>query len=260
MPSRLQSPRRLRVAVKDVFRINGLKTSLCNTSYYRLSSPAKQSADVVQRLIDRGHHILGLTKLSSMIAREEPLDAVDFQTAFNPRGEGYLSPAGSSSGSAAAVAFYEWLDCALGTDTSGSGRRPALVCGGFQFRPSHELVPLGGMVRTFLRFDTPCVFGRNLEVLEEILSAWVPRTDRAARDAPDHPPPPCRDHIPAGLPADFDTGTDGHHRRLRRRPRGAPRHPYHEAVDPQGLGGSARPGRTHHLPRPRATSRSTSGT
>ncbi|EWG41130.1 hypothetical protein FVEG_15234 [Fusarium verticillioides 7600] len=40
-------------------------------------------------------------------------------------GDGYQSPAGSSSGSAAAVAAYDWLDCAIGTDTSGSGRRPA---------------------------------------------------------------------------------------------------------------------------------------
>lgn len=157
VPSRLNTTQ-LRVAVKDLFRIHGLKTSLCNSSYYTLSSSATKSAQAVQRLVDQGHHIVGLTKLSSMIAREEPLDAVDFQTAFNPRGGGYQSPAGSSSGSAVAIASYDWLDCAIGTDTSGSGRRPALVNGIFQFRPSHNLVPLAGMVPTFLQFDTPCLF------------------------------------------------------------------------------------------------------
>lgn len=86
VPSRLSCG--LRIAVKDLFRLKGLKTSLCNSSYYQLSTPASETATVVQRLVDRGHHILGLTKLSSMIAREEPLDAVDFQTAFNPRGDG----------------------------------------------------------------------------------------------------------------------------------------------------------------------------
>ncbi|KAG6360963.1 hypothetical protein INS49_012031 [Diaporthe citri] len=101
------------------------------TAYYRLSEPATSTAFVVQTLTDRGHQIVGLTKLSSMMAREEPMDAVDFQTAFNPRGDGYQSPAGSSHGSAAAVAAYDWLDCAIGTDTSGSGRRPALVNGVF---------------------------------------------------------------------------------------------------------------------------------
>ncbi|KAK8068765.1 hypothetical protein PG994_005381 [Apiospora phragmitis] len=108
----------MRIAVKDLFRLRGLKTSLCNADYYRLCPPAQATATVVQRLADAGGQLLGLAKLSSMIAREEPSEAVDFQTAFNPRGDGYQSPAGSSSGSAAAVASYDWLDCAIGTDTS----------------------------------------------------------------------------------------------------------------------------------------------
>ncbi|KAK7942453.1 uncharacterized protein PG986_011566 [Apiospora aurea] len=159
----------IRIAVKDFFHLRGLKTSLCNADYYRLYSPAQTTATVVQRLADAGGQILGLTKLSSMIAREEPLEAVDFQTPFNPRGDGYQSPAGSSSGSAAAVASYHWIDCAIGSDTSGSGRRPALVNGVYQFRPTHSAVSLDGMVQTFLRFDTPCVFARNLNVLESAI-------------------------------------------------------------------------------------------
>ncbi|KAK7698499.1 hypothetical protein SLS64_012491 [Diaporthe eres] len=96
----------LRIAVQDAFSLQGLKTSLCNAAYYRLSEPATSTAFVVQTLADQGHHIVGLTKLSSMIAREEPMDAVDFQTAFNPRGDGYQSPAGGSSGSAT----FPWFD------------------------------------------------------------------------------------------------------------------------------------------------------
>jgi len=125
-PENLQhSPKRLRVVVKDLFRIKGLKTSLNNRAYYDLSTPADSTSAVIELLARDGAHILGMTKLSHMIAREEPLDAVDFHTAFNPRGDGYQSPAGSSSGSAAAVAAYDWIDCGIGTDTSGSGRRPA---------------------------------------------------------------------------------------------------------------------------------------
>ncbi|KAK7932511.1 amidase signature enzyme [Apiospora marii] len=165
----------MRIAVKDLFHLRGLKTSLCNKDYYRLCPPAQSTATVIQRLADAGGQILGLTKLSSMIAREEPLEAVDFQTPFNPRGDGYQSPAGSSSGSAAAVASYDWLDCAIGTDTSGSGRRPALVNGVYQFRPTHSNVSLDGMVPTFPQFDTPCVFARDLQVMESVLRAWLPR-------------------------------------------------------------------------------------
>ncbi|KAI1052953.1 hypothetical protein LB506_010060 [Fusarium annulatum] len=102
----------LRVAVKDCFLVRGMKKSLCNRAYYELSEPATFTADVIQVLIDDGAYILGLTKLSSMIAREEPMNAVDYSTTFNIRGDGYQSPAGSSSGSAAAVAAYTWLDCA----------------------------------------------------------------------------------------------------------------------------------------------------
>lgn len=184
VPSRLTSRASpfLRIAVKDVFSLHGLKTSLCNAAYYRLSEPATSTAFVVKALTGQGHYIVGLTKLSSMIAREEPTDAVDFQTAFNPRGDGYQSPAGSSSGSAAAVAAYDWLDCAIGTDTSGSGRRPALVNGVFQFRPSHDSVSLSGMVETFPWFDTPVIFARSLSVLEEVFSAWRPH-HRVARFA-----------------------------------------------------------------------------
>lgn len=180
VPSRLtpyarRTSQPMRIAVKDVFSLHGLKTSLCNAAYYSISEPATFTAFVVQALADQGHHIVGVTKLSSMIAREEPMDAVDFQTAFNPRGDGYQSPAGSSSGSAAAVAAYDWLDCAIGTDTSGSGRRPALVNGVFQFRPSHDsVVSLSGVVQTFPWFDTPVVFARSLNVLETVSSAWLP--------------------------------------------------------------------------------------
>ncbi|KAK8018782.1 amidase signature enzyme [Apiospora marii] len=161
-----------RIAVKDVYRLRGMRTSLCNKDYYRLSRPSGETAMAVQLLADAGCQIVGLTKLSSMIAREEPSEAVDFPTAFNPRGDGYQSPAGSSSGSAAAVASYDWIDCALGTDTSGSGRRPALVNGVYQFRPTQSDHLLKGMVPTFGRFDSPCIFGRNLTILESVLRAW----------------------------------------------------------------------------------------
>ncbi|KAK8052679.1 amidase [Apiospora saccharicola] len=166
-----------RIAVKDVYRIRGMKTSLCNKDYYRVSRPSGETATAVQLLVDAGCQIVGLTKLSSMIAREEPAEAVDFQTAFNPRGDGYQSPAGSSSGSAAAVAAYDWIDCALGTDTSGSGRRPALVNGVYQFRPTQSDHLLKGMVPTFCRFDSPCIFGRNLTILGSVLRAWYTPTE-----------------------------------------------------------------------------------
>ncbi|KAK4189695.1 amidase signature enzyme [Podospora australis] len=164
--------RQLRVAVKDIFRVKGLQTSLNNKAYYSISEPAKWSADLVDSLVVNKAHIVGLTKLSSMIhAREEPMDAVDFLTPFNPRGDGYQSPAGSSSSSAAAVASYDWLDGAIGTDTSGSGRRPAMANGIWQFRPSHDSCSLEEVVTTFPLFDPPVVFSRDFGNIRQLLDS-----------------------------------------------------------------------------------------
>lgn len=45
-------------------------------------------------------------------------DCVDYHGPFNPRGDGYLTTSGSSAGSAASVAAYDWLDLSLGTDSA----------------------------------------------------------------------------------------------------------------------------------------------
>lgn len=106
-----------RVAVKDAFDLRGVKTSLCSKAYHSLSPPATSNAAAIADLIERGVQVLGKTKLSSFLSREEPSEAVDYQTAWNPRGDGYQGPGGSSSGSAAAVAAYDWLDIGIGTDS-----------------------------------------------------------------------------------------------------------------------------------------------
>jgi hypothetical protein len=48
------------------------------------------------------------------------MDWVDSQCSFNCRGDGYQDPGISSTGSAAALAAYEWLDVAIGTDSKVS--------------------------------------------------------------------------------------------------------------------------------------------
>ena len=171
------------MSVKDMFQIHGLTTSLCNRAYYRLGSPSTGTAASIETLRTKGALLIGANKLSSLISREEPTEAVDYQAPFNPRGDGYQSPAGSSSGSAAAIASYPWLDLSIGNDTSGSGRRPALANGVFQFRPTHDLLDLTGMTPTFLQFDTPCVFARDLCQLEYFAKEWyeVPNKNEAGR-------------------------------------------------------------------------------
>jgi Asp-tRNA(Asn)/Glu-tRNA(Gln) amidotransferase A subunit family amidase len=109
----------VRVAVKDIFEVENVRTSVCSKAYYELhySSPPKKSAACVELLIAAGAAIVGTTKLASFAATEEPIECIDYKALWNPRADGYRSPAGSSSGSGAAVAAYEWLDFAIGSDS-----------------------------------------------------------------------------------------------------------------------------------------------
>ena len=107
----------LRVAAKDIFDIRGTRTSLSNKAYHDLYDERKRTASAISSLIEKGAIVLGKTRMNSLISKEDPTEAVDYQAPFNPRGDGCHSPAGSSSGSAAAIASYDWLDVAIGTDS-----------------------------------------------------------------------------------------------------------------------------------------------
>ena len=98
-----------RIAVKEVFDMAGLRTSLSNRGYYAVSEPSNTTAPALDRLLQAGAVIVGVTKTSTLISREDPVESADFQAPFNPRGEGFQSPVGSSSGSAAAIASYREL-------------------------------------------------------------------------------------------------------------------------------------------------------
>lgn len=72
------------------------------------------------------------------------------------------SPAGSSSGSAAAVAAQH-VPLAVGTQTNGSVIRPASFCGTFGFKPTRGTVPRTGVLQTSRSLDQIGTFGRTLE-------------------------------------------------------------------------------------------------
>jgi hypothetical protein len=64
-----------------------------------MSSVSDVTAPIIQNMIAAGAQIVRMTKLSSMIGKEEPTEATDYHSPSNPRGDGYQSPAGSSSSS-----------------------------------------------------------------------------------------------------------------------------------------------------------------
>lgn len=106
----------VRIAVKDLYHLRGLKTSICNRAYYESHKLESETASTVEHLVSLGAHVVGKTHMSSFGLMEHPTQSTDYQAPFNPRGDGYQIPGGSSSGSAVAVASYDWIDFALGTD------------------------------------------------------------------------------------------------------------------------------------------------
>jgi hypothetical protein len=133
----------VRMGIKDIYDIKGLRTSNGNRAWYWLYPPALYTATPVQNLIDAGAVIVG-KMVTSQFANGEvaTADWVDYHEAFNPRGDGYQDTSSSSSGGGAGAAAYAWLDVTLGSDTGGSVRGPAQVQGIYGNRPSHGLVSL----------------------------------------------------------------------------------------------------------------------
>ncbi|KAI9149081.1 Scytalone dehydratase-like protein Arp1 [Paramyrothecium foliicola] len=155
----------VRVGVKEIYSLAGLRKSNGNRAWWRLYPPAKTTAPAIQNLIDAGAIVVGYQKTSQFANGESPTaDWVDYHSPFNPRGDGYNNPSSSSSGAGASVAAYEWLDIAVGSDTGGSIRGPAGSQGLFGNRPSTGLVTLDGVMPLSPTLDTPGFLVRDPKI------------------------------------------------------------------------------------------------
>ena len=105
----------MRLGVKDIMDVRGLKTTMSSREYAKLHGPRNKTAAAVQKLLDLGAIIVGKTRSTQFGDSEwATCDYIDYHAPFNSRGDGYQTPSGSSSGSGAAMAAYDWLDAATG--------------------------------------------------------------------------------------------------------------------------------------------------
>ncbi|KAK1958712.1 amidase signature enzyme [Colletotrichum sublineola] len=145
----------VRVGVKDIYALAGVRGSNGNRAWYSLYPPAEATGPAIQNLIDAGAVVVGYQKPSQFANGEvATADWVDYHAPFNPRGDGYNDPSSSSSGAGASIGSYAWLDIAVGSDTGGSIRGPSHVQGLFGNRPSHDLVSLEGVMPLSPTLDT----------------------------------------------------------------------------------------------------------
>ena len=170
------------MAVKDNLSLCGHHMGLGSRAYLALSSPAPHTAPAVQRLLDAGAVLVGSTQLGAMGQKQEPTQSIDYPAPINPRGDGFQSPLGGSCGDPAAVASYAWLDFAIGSDSTVSGRLPAQANGCFSFRPSHGVASAEGMWSGVPEFDTPCIFARELGMLATVTAVWCKLVPRSLHD------------------------------------------------------------------------------
>jgi aspartyl-tRNA(Asn)/glutamyl-tRNA(Gln) amidotransferase subunit A len=132
------------VAVKDVIDVAGAPTRA--GSNVTDPTPARTDATAVARLRAAGALILGKTRT------HEFAQGVTTPPSRNPWNTACI-PGGSSGGSAVAVAAGQCL-AALGTDTGGSIRVPAALCGVSGLRPARGDIPTDGVLAFSPRLDT----------------------------------------------------------------------------------------------------------
>lgn len=162
----------MRFAVKDVIDVAGLETGNGSKCYREFYSPRDKTAACIERLTDAGAIMVGKLRCGQWCDGQDPLERMEEVTPTNPRGDGCQKPSGSSSGSAAACASYDWLDFTIGTDTGGSVRHPAAVNGVYGLRPSTHSMESSGLVCCD-GMDTPGVFARSAKLAESVYTVML---------------------------------------------------------------------------------------
>jgi aspartyl-tRNA(Asn)/glutamyl-tRNA(Gln) amidotransferase subunit A len=163
------------VAVKDLYDCVGLPTSYGSRAFPEYLPEADATA--VARLRSAGAIVIGKTRTAEFAW------STTTPPTKNPAAPECI-PGGSSGGSAAAVAAG-MVPAALGTDTGGSIRIPAAMCGILGIKPTYGAVGRGGLLPANWSLDTAGPLAGSSDDLRIVLAELVGHDPRDLASAPD---------------------------------------------------------------------------
>ncbi len=159
------------ISVKDLLDVAGMRTTAGSRARANVA-PAAADAAVVRRMRDAGAVFLGKNNLAEFAADMTGLNET-FGDMCNPWNVDY-SAGGSSGGTASAVASGMCL-AGIGTDTGGSIRFPASVCGVVGVRPTYGAVDSSGAFARAPTLDAVGPIARTVDDASALLTAMTSR-------------------------------------------------------------------------------------
>jgi aspartyl-tRNA(Asn)/glutamyl-tRNA(Gln) amidotransferase subunit A len=207
----------LPVALKDLVSVKGGQATAGSRILEGYLAP--YDAHITERLREAGAVILGKTNMD-----EFAMGSSTEHSAFGPTANPWALdrvPGGSSGGSSAAVAAFH-APFAIGTDTGGSIRQPAALCGIVGLKPTYGRVSRYGIVAFASSLDQIGPLARNARDAAVLLHAVAGRDDRDSTSAP----VPVLDGL-LNLPADDEAATALRGKRL-----GLPREYFVAGMEP----------------------------
>lgn len=173
------------IAHKDIFCTEGLRTSCGSRMLDNFVAP--YDATVVDRLADAGCVVLGKTNMDEFAMGSS--NETSFYGAVKNPWDSAKVPGGSSGGSAAAVAARLCV-AATGTDTGGSIRQPAALCGITGLKPTYGRVSRYGMIAFASSLDQAGPMATSAEDAAHLLNTMAgfdPRDSTSAEESvPDY--------------------------------------------------------------------------